>query len=62
MLLILCITKGHNSLKIIHGVHVLFSVHHLIMVYICTTFRENILNGFLSVHNFNINLKRGILL
>ena len=38
--------KGHNSLNIIHGVKVLFSAHHLIMVYICTKFRENILNGF----------------
>ena len=46
MLLILIITKGHNSLTIIHGVKVLFSAHHLIMVYICTKFRENILNGF----------------
>ena len=46
MLLILYITKGHNSLNITHGVNVLFSAHHLIMVYICTKYRENILNGF----------------
>ena len=44
MLLILFITKGHNSLNIIHRVKVLFSAHHLIMVR--TKFRENILNGF----------------
>ena len=46
MLLILFITKEHSSLNIIHGVKVLFSAHHLIMIYICTKFRENILNGF----------------
>ena len=50
MLLILFITKGHNSLNIIQEVKVLFSANHLIIVYICTKFRENIL----SVHNFNV--------
>ena len=44
--LILFITKGHKSLNIIHGVKVLFTAHHLIMVYICTKFGENISNGF----------------
>ena len=60
--LILFITKGHNSLKIIYGVKVLFSAHHLIMVYICAKFRENILNGFKlwSVHNFNVITKEYI--
>ena len=46
MLLILFMVKGHNSLNIIHGVKVLFSAYRLIMVYICTKFRGNILNGF----------------
>ena len=46
MLLILFITKGHNSLNIIHGVNVLFYGHHLIMIYICIKFHENILKGF----------------
>ena len=46
MLLILFITKGHNSFNIIHGVKVLFSAYHLIMVYICTKYRKNILHFF----------------
>ena len=44
MFLILFTAKGHNSLNIIHGVEVLFSAHHLIMV--CSKFREKILNDF----------------
>ena len=44
MLLILFITKEHNSLNIIRGAKVFYSAHHLIMVYICAKFRENILN------------------
>ena len=46
MLSILFITKGHNSLNIIHRVKGLFSAHHLIMIYICAKFRDNILNSF----------------
>ena len=57
----ICITSGKNikrfqsyaakmllilfSLNIMHGVKVLFFAHHLIMVYICNKFCENILNG-----------------
>ena len=44
--LTLFILKGHNSLNIIHGVIVSFSAHHLIVVFICINFRENIMNGF----------------
>ena len=29
-------SKGHNSLKNVGGVTVLFSAHHLMVVYICT--------------------------
>ena len=42
-ILISIITKEHNSMTTIHGVTVLVSAHRLIMVYICTRFRENIL-------------------
>ena len=40
------IMKGHNSVNIANRVIVLFSAHHLIMIYICTKFHENILKGF----------------
>ena len=46
MYLILFIIKGYDSLNISHGIKVLFSAHPLIMVYICTKIRKNILNGF----------------
>ena len=40
------ISKGHNSVKNVGGVMVFFfSAHCLLMVYICTKFHENILNG-----------------
>ena len=42
------ISKGHNSVKNVGGVTVLgflFSAHRLMMVYICTKFNENILDG-----------------
>ena len=38
------ISKGHNSTKIVGVVTFLFSAPHL-MVYICTNFHENILDG-----------------
>ena len=39
------ISKGHNSIKMYVECRFLFSAHCLIMVYICTKFHENILNG-----------------
>ena len=48
------ISKGHYSVKSVGGVTFLvlctssrffFSAHRLMMVYICTKFRENILDG-----------------
>ena len=49
--LTLFILQGHNSLNIIHGVIVSFSAPHLIMVFICINFRENIVNGFRGMEN-----------
>ena len=45
MILILIFTKGHNFVNIARTVIILVFAHRLIMVYICTKFRENILNG-----------------
>ena len=42
---ILKISKGNNSAKNVGGVTVLISARRLIMVYICTKFREIISNG-----------------
>ena len=42
------ISKGGNCIKNVGGVTVeplLFSAHRLIMVYICTKYHENILDG-----------------
>ena len=39
-------SKGQNSVKKSRWSYVFFfSAHHLSMVYICTNFHENILNG-----------------
>ena len=43
---ILIITKGYSSVKIGGELQFLFSAHHLMMLYICTKFLENILKGF----------------
>ena len=45
MISLLKITKGNNSAKNVGGVTVLISARRLIMVYICTKFREIISNG-----------------
>ena len=45
MIFIAKIPKGHNSLKNVGGVTILFSAHRLIVVYISTKFHENILHG-----------------
>ena len=39
---ILIITKGHNSVKMYVELQFLFCAHHVMMLYICTKFRENI--------------------
>ena len=39
------ISKGHNTVKMQVELRVLFSAYCLIMVYICTKFHENILDG-----------------
>ena len=39
------LSKGHNSVKNVCGVTVLFSAHCLMVVYICSKFHENILDG-----------------
>ena len=39
------ISKGHNSVKNVGGVTTLVSAHRLMMVYICTKFHENIVDG-----------------
>ena len=46
---ILIITMGHNSVNLVKRVTVLLSADYLIMVYICTRFHENILNGFTNI-------------
>ena len=46
MISILILTKGHNSVILHVELEFLFSTHCLIMVYICTNFRENISNDF----------------
>ena len=38
-------SKGRNSVKHVGGGTFLFSAHRLMMVYICTNFHENILDG-----------------
>ena len=40
------IFKGHNFLKNYVNLWFLISAHHLMMLYICTKFRENISKGF----------------
>ena len=45
MILILIFTKGHNFVNIARTVIILVFAHRLSMIYICTKFRENILNG-----------------
>ena len=44
MIFIAEISKGHNSIKKVE-LRLFFSAHHLIVVYICTKFHENILDG-----------------
>ena len=38
-------SKGHNSIKNRWSVVFLLSAHRLMMVFICTKFHENILDG-----------------
>ena len=35
-------SKGHYSARNVGGVSILFSAHHLMVVYFCTKFHENI--------------------
>ena len=51
-------SKGHNSVKNVGGVTFLFSAHRLMMVYICTKFHENILNGIKSYRADTIFIKQ----
>ena len=39
-------TKGHNSVKTVNEVMTLNLSHHLIMLFTCTKFQENISKGF----------------
>ena len=41
----LIITKGQNYVKMYAELQFLFSAHFMIMLYLCTMFRENSLNG-----------------
>ena len=50
---ILKFTKGHNSVKTIGGVLLPFSAHHLLMLYICTMFQENISKGLRVIEWYN---------
>ena len=43
---VLKITMGHNSIKTVDRVMVLFSAHNLITLNICSKFCENTLNGY----------------
>ena len=57
-------TKVHYFVKIYLELQFLFSACCLTMTYICTTFRENILDGFRvikRVHNLNTNNVNGAL-
>ena len=47
MISMLVNTKRHNSVRHVHGVTVLvLCTSRLMILYICTKFGENILNGF----------------
>ena len=39
-------SKGNNSIKMLVELWFLISAHRLMMLYICTKFRENISKGF----------------
>ena len=39
-------TKRHNSAKLKLKLWILFSAHHLMKLYICTQFHENIFDSF----------------
>ena len=39
-------TKGHNSIKTVMELWYLISAYHLMVLYICTKFHENIAKGF----------------
>ena len=41
-------SKGHNSVKMKVELRFFVSAHFLIMVYICTKFHENILDGIIE--------------
>ena len=45
MIFIAKISKGHNSVKNAEDLWSFFSAYHLMTVYICTKFHENILYG-----------------
>ena len=45
MIFIVKIQNGHNSVKNEGGVTIFFLAHRLMMIYICTKFHENILDG-----------------
>ena len=46
MISIVKFSKGHSSLKLYVEFKLFFSAHHLIMLFICNTFHENISKGF----------------
>ena len=55
--------KGNNYLTV-GGVRLPFSRHHLVMLYICTKFQENISNGFRVIEQTRFtdwNLQRAII-
>ena len=39
------ISKGHNSIKNVRELRFLFSARRLMLIYICTKFHKNILDG-----------------
>ena len=50
--------KGHNSIKNVGGVTVLFfSAHRLMVVYICAKFHENIFNGIKVLERIRFHRK-----
>ena len=57
-------SKGHNSVNMLVKLRFLFSAHCLKVVYTCTNFHENILDGikFIEWTHFHVkNLKGGII-
>ena len=52
------ISKGHNSVKMVVELRFLFSAHYLMMVYICTKFHGNILEGIKVIERIRFSQEK----